>query len=50
MLRSFFAKEQGQSLKEYALVLGLIALVSASIIYLLYGKVAVVFSNIANEH
>lgn len=38
MLRSFFAKEEGQGLVEYALVLVLIAIVVIGIISLLGGK------------
>jgi pilus assembly protein Flp/PilA len=46
MLRSFFAKEEGQGLVEYALILVLIAIVVIGILTLLGGKVSGVFSNI----
>jgi pilus assembly protein Flp/PilA len=35
MLRSFFAKEEGQGLVEYALILSLIAIVVISIVWTL---------------
>jgi pilus assembly protein Flp/PilA len=46
MLRSFFAKEEGQGLVEYALILVLIAIVVIGILTLLGGKVSQVFSNV----
>ena len=46
MLRSFFAKEDGQGLVEYALILVLIAIVVIGILSLLGGKVSTVFSSI----
>ena len=46
MLRSFFAKEDGQGLVEYALILVLIAIVVIGILTVLGGKVSTVFSNI----
>jgi pilus assembly protein Flp/PilA len=46
MLRSFFAKEDGQGLVEYALILVLIAIVVIGILSLLGGKVSQVFSTI----
>jgi len=46
MLRSFFAKEDGQGLVEYALILVLIAIVVIGILTLLGGKVSTVFSSI----
>jgi pilus assembly protein Flp/PilA len=46
MLRSFFAKEEGQGLVEYALILVLIAIVVIGVLTLLGGKVSGVFSNI----
>ena len=46
MLRSFFAKEDGQGLVEYALILVLIAIVVIGILTLLGGKVSEVFSQI----
>ena len=46
MLRSFFAKEDGQGLVEYALILVLIAIVVIGILTVLGGKVSAVFSSI----
>jgi len=46
MIRSFFAKEDGQGLVEYALILVLIAIVVIGILTLLGGKVSQVFSSI----
>ena len=46
MLRSFFAKEEGQGLVEYALILVLIAIAVIGILTLLGGKVSEVFSEI----
>ena len=46
MLRSFFTKEDGQGLVEYALILVLIAIVVIGILSLLGGKVSTVFSSI----
>jgi pilus assembly protein Flp/PilA len=46
MLRSFFAKEEGQGLVEYALILVLIAVVVISILTLLGGSVENVFQRI----
>ena len=46
MLRSFFTKEEGQGLVEYALILVLIAIVVIGILSLLGGKVSQVFSSI----
>jgi len=46
MLRSFFAKEDGQGLVEYALILVLIAIVVIGILTLLGGRVSQVFSSI----
>jgi pilus assembly protein Flp/PilA len=46
MIRSFFAKEEGQGLVEYALILVLIAIVVIGILTLLGGKVSQVFSSI----
>ncbi|MBK9712797.1 MAG: Flp family type IVb pilin [Kouleothrix sp.] len=46
MLRSFFAKEDGQGLVEYALILVLIAIVVIGILTLLGGKVSTVFSSV----
>jgi pilus assembly protein Flp/PilA len=46
MVRSFFAKEEGQGLVEYALILVLIAIVVIGILTLLGNKVSTVFSQI----
>ncbi|NOK61140.1 MAG: Flp family type IVb pilin [Chloroflexi bacterium AL-W] len=46
MLRSFFAKEEGQGLVEYALILVLIAIVVIGILTVLGGRVSEVFSEI----
>ncbi|HMQ30167.1 MAG TPA: Flp family type IVb pilin [Chloroflexaceae bacterium] len=46
MLRSFFAKEEGQGLVEYALILVLIAIVVIGILTVLGGRVSQVFSEI----
>ena len=46
MLRNFFAREEGQGLVEYALILVLIAIVVIGILSLLGGKVSTVFSTI----
>lgn len=48
MLRSFFAKEEGQGLVEYALILVLIAIVVIGILTVLGGQVSQVFSNITS--
>ncbi|MBS1967070.1 MAG: Flp family type IVb pilin [Chloroflexi bacterium SZAS-1] len=49
MIRSFFAKEEGQGLVEYALILVLIAIVVIGILTLLGGKVSQVFSSISSS-
>jgi pilus assembly protein Flp/PilA len=46
MVRSFFAKEEGQGLVEYALILVLIAIVVIGILTLLGQRVSGVFSQI----
>ena len=46
MVRSFFTKEDGQGLVEYALILVLIAIVVIGILTLLGGKVSTVFSSV----
>ncbi len=46
MVRSFFAKEEGQGLVEYALILVLIAIVVIGILTLLGNRVSTVFSQI----
>jgi pilus assembly protein Flp/PilA len=48
MVRSFFAKEEGQGLVEYALILVLIAIVVIGILTLLGGQVSQVFSEISS--
>ena len=44
MLRSFFAKEDGQGLVEYALIVVLISIVSILIMTTLGGSITSVFS------
>jgi pilus assembly protein Flp/PilA len=46
MLRNFFAREEGQGLVEYALILVLIAIVVIGILTVLGNKVSTVFSNV----
>jgi pilus assembly protein Flp/PilA len=46
MIRSFFTKEDGQGLVEYALILVLIAIVVIGILTVLGGRVSQVFSSI----
>jgi pilus assembly protein Flp/PilA len=46
MLRSFFAKEAGQGLVEYGLVLVLIAIVVVGVLTLLGGRVSQLFSTV----
>ena len=46
MVRSFFAREDGQGLVEYALILVLIAIVVIGILTLLGGRVSETFSTI----
>ncbi len=46
MLRNFFAREEGQGLVEYALILVLIAIVVIGILTVLGQKVSTVFSNV----
>jgi pilus assembly protein Flp/PilA len=46
MVRSFFAKEEGQGLVEYALILVLIAIVVIGVLTILGNKVSTVFSAI----
>jgi pilus assembly protein Flp/PilA len=46
MLCSFFAKEEGQGLVEYALILVLIAIVVIGILTVLGRRVSTVFSTI----
>ncbi len=46
MLRNFFAREEGQGLVEYALILVLIAIVVITILSLLGQRVSTVFSQI----
>ena len=46
MVRSFFAKEDGQGLVEYALILVLIAVVVIGIVTLLGNKASEVFSSV----
>ena len=46
MIRSFFHKEDGQGLVEYALILVLIAIVVIGVLTLLGNRVSQVFSSI----
>ncbi len=46
MLRTFFAREEGQGLVEYALILVLIAIVVIGILSVLGQRVSTVFSQI----
>ena len=46
MLRNFFAREEGQGLVEYALILVLIAIVVIGVLTVLGGKVSSVFEKI----
>ncbi len=46
MLRSFFAKEDGQGLVEYALILVLIAIVVIGVLSALGSRVSTVFSEV----
>ncbi len=48
MLRSFFAKEEGQGLVEYALILVLIAVVVIGALTLLGGNINNLFREVAN--
>jgi pilus assembly protein Flp/PilA len=46
MLRSFFAKEEGQGLVEYALILLLIAIVVIGVLTLMGRRVSQMFSTV----
>ncbi len=48
MLRNFFAREEGQGLVEYALILVLIAIVVIGILTVLGNQVSTVFETISN--
>jgi pilus assembly protein Flp/PilA len=48
MLRNFFAREEGQGLVEYALILVLIAIVVIGVLTILGGKVSSVFQSISD--
>lgn len=48
MIRSFFTREPGQGLVEYALILVLIAIVVIGVLTILGGKVNKVFSQIGS--
>ena len=48
MLRNFFAREEGQGLVEYALILVLIAVVVIGVVTLLGNQTSTVFSNITS--
>ena len=47
MLRNFFAREEGQGLVEYALILVLIAIVVIGVLTVLGGQVSTVFQTIS---
>jgi pilus assembly protein Flp/PilA len=47
MLRNFFAREEGQGLVEYALILVLIAIVVIGILTVLGNQVSTVFGTIS---
>jgi pilus assembly protein Flp/PilA len=47
MLRNFFAREEGQGLVEYALILVLIAIVVIGILTVLGNQVSTVFGEIS---
>ena len=49
MLRNFFAREEGQGLVEYALILVLIAIVVIGVLTVLGGKVSSVFQTISDS-
>ena len=49
MVRSFLAREDGQGLVEYALILVLIAIVVIGVLTILGGKVSAVFSTINSD-
>ncbi len=49
MLRNFFAREEGQGLVEYALILVLIAIVVIGVLTVLGGKVSSVFETISTS-
>ena len=49
MLRNFFAREEGQGLVEYALILVLIAIVVIGVLTVLGGKVSSVFEEISSS-
>lgn len=49
MVRNFFAREDGQGLVEYALILVLIAIVVIGVLTLLGAKVSAVFSSITSS-
>ncbi|MGC8952608.1 Flp family type IVb pilin [Chloroflexus sp.] len=48
MLRSFFAKEEGQGLVEYALILVLIAVVVIGALTLLGNNISNLFNKLSN--
>ncbi len=48
MLRNFFAREEGQGLVEYALILVLIAIVVIGILTILGNQVSSVFATISD--
>jgi pilus assembly protein Flp/PilA len=48
-VRSFVRKDEGQDLLEYALLVGLIALVAVGAVEIAGGHVSTIFTNIGNE-
>jgi pilus assembly protein Flp/PilA len=49
MLRSFFAKEEGQGLVEYALILALIAIVVIGVLQVIGSRASATFNKIGNQ-
>lgn len=49
MLRRFFAREKGQGLVEYALILFLIAIVVIAVLMLLGPRIAEIFGAVYNS-
>jgi pilus assembly protein Flp/PilA len=48
-VRSFVRKDEGQDLLEYALLVGLIALVAVGAVEIAGGHVSTIFTSIGNE-
>jgi pilus assembly protein Flp/PilA len=49
MLRSFFAKEEGQGLVEYALILALIAIVVIGVLQVIGSRASITFNKIGQQ-